>query len=374
MAYGQPQPQPPYPYAPPPVPARPWWQTGGARFGFIGAAAVIMAVVESLGVLAMFASMAMVWITTKGLRHPWQVWLRIVATVGAFVLCAMVAAIAHPAKGEPGAKPAAAPSASKAPEEAAEKALPQLGDFTGKGLADARQGAEAAGYAVGVRDASDQSRNVLLTGNWTVCFQKVGDQAGGAAGKRNVDFSAVQTGEPCPKESGGALPWPVMPNVVGATYNKAVADLKQAGIPAAQVKLEDVYLDTDTPTAEQAAQDGEEWHVCFQAPDKDTKVTSTTPIRLGLGKWSDASLVKQCPAAKGTTYLIPANDPNYKRPGSPTADDDSSGSDDTTGGATGGSSSKTVHPGSFCSPAGAVGTANGKTYTCKGPDPNRWRP
>lgn len=32
-----------------------------------------------------------------------------------------------------------------------------------------------------------------------------------------------------------------------------------------------------------------------------------------------------------------------------------------------------VHPGSFCSPAGAVGVYRGTTYTCKGPKPYRWR-
>ncbi len=32
-----------------------------------------------------------------------------------------------------------------------------------------------------------------------------------------------------------------------------------------------------------------------------------------------------------------------------------------------------VHPGAFCSSAGAHGTYNGKIYTCKGPDRNRWR-
>lgn len=32
-----------------------------------------------------------------------------------------------------------------------------------------------------------------------------------------------------------------------------------------------------------------------------------------------------------------------------------------------------VHPGSFCSPDGAIGVYRGTTYTCKGPKPYRWR-
>ncbi|MFE5561175.1 hypothetical protein [Streptomyces sp. NPDC056544] len=364
VAYGQ----PPYPYAPPPAPIRPWWQTSKARLAFIGAAAITMAIVEGLGVLLMFASIALIWISTGGLRHPWKVWQRIAATVGTLLLCLIVAGIAHPVKKKDDAKPAAAPTAaatSKAPATPAPAAAPQLGDYAGKALSEARKGAEAAGYTVGNRDASNESREVVLAGNWTVCFQKISDLA---EGKKGVDFSVVKEGEPCPKEDGGALPWPVMPNAVGATYNKAVADLKAAGVPLERVKLEDVYLDTDTPTAEQAAKDGEEWHVCFQDPGKDGKVTSTTTVRLDLGRWSDASLVKTCPAAKGTTYQIPANDPDYKRPEPSGGDDDSS----SQGGSTGGGA-KTVHPGAFCSPAGAVGTANGKTYTCKGPGQNRWR-
>ncbi|MFF9056633.1 hypothetical protein ACF09Z_36455 [Streptomyces erythrochromogenes] len=141
-----------------------------------------------------------------------------------------------------------------------------------------------------------------------------------------------------------------------------------------QVKLEDVNLDTDTPTAEPAAKDAEERYVCFQFqfqfqdPGKDGKVTSTATVRLDLGRWSDASLVKTCSAAKGATYPIPANDPDYQHPGISPGDDDSS----SQGGSTGGGA-RTVHRGAFCSPAGAVGTANGKTYTRKGPGRNRWR-
>ncbi|MGI5166161.1 hypothetical protein ACQEU3_17560 [Spirillospora sp. CA-253888] len=34
---------------------------------------------------------------------------------------------------------------------------------------------------------------------------------------------------------------------------------------------------------------------------------------------------------------------------------------------------RTVHPGAFCSPAGATGTSRGRVHTCKGPGQPRWR-
>ncbi|MFD5144770.1 hypothetical protein [Streptomyces sp. NPDC058401] len=54
----------------------------------------------------------------------------------------------------------------------------------------------------------------------------------------------------------------------------------------------------------------------------------------------------------------------------------SSGSGGTTGGSTGGSSSRVVHPGSFCSPAGAAGVTEAGTPMVCGPGSdgrNRWK-
>ncbi|GAA3956386.1 hypothetical protein GCM10022384_06960 [Streptomyces marokkonensis] len=129
-----------------------------------------------------------------------------------------------------------------------------------------------------------------------------------------------------------------------------------------------MYLDIDTPTTEEAAEEGDEWRVCFQAPAEDTKVTSSTTVRLDLGQWTDADLVQKCPPAKGTTYKIPANDPAYEdgddngtTGGGGSANDKSSSSN----GSTDGSGAGVVHPGSYCSPPGAAGvTKRGTPMVC----------
>lgn len=248
-------------------------------------------------------------------------------------------------------------------------------DYTGRPLNEAEKEARSAGYAAINHDAADEDRVIILRSGWTVCFQS------SDAAAKTIDFAAVRSSEPCPERDGGPLPWPKMPNVVGATYNKAVEDLKQAGVDLDRVTLDDVYLDIDTPTAEEAAEDGDDWRVCFQSPDKGTMADSATTVRLDLGQWTDADLVRHCPSEKDTTYKIPANDPDYdddsdsdsstdRDSTAPHSDSSSSGS--STGG---GTSVGTVHPGSFCSPPGATGVSRAGTPMVCGPGSdgrNRW--
>ncbi|BFO17238.1 hypothetical protein SHKM778_36260 [Streptomyces sp. KM77-8] len=200
-----------------------------------------------------------------------------------------------------------------------------------------------------------------------------------------------------------------MPDVEGDTYNTAVKALDRAGIDLDSVTLDDVYLDVDTPTAEEAAEKGDEWRVCFQRPDENSEVTSTTKVHLDLGRWTDADRVQKCPSVKDTTYRVPAHDPgrgdgdDASSADSSTDDDSSSsgrssggGSSSSSGGSTGGSSSSssggstgggssssgggsgagTVHPGSYCSPSGATGVTRAGTPMVCGPGSdgrNRWR-
>lgn len=131
------------------------------------------------------------------------------------------------------------------------------------------------------------------------------------------------------------------------------------------------------PTAKEAAEDGDEWRVCFQSPADGSDVTSDT-VSLDLGRWTDADLVQRCPKAKDTTYDIPANDPNYGSGSSSATGGVGStggGSSSTSGGSTGGGSVGTVHPGSFCSPQGATGVTKAGTPMVCGPGSdgrNRW--
>ncbi|MGW7609562.1 PASTA domain-containing protein [Streptomyces sp. NPDC054766] len=357
------------------APSRPWWKTTPAMLGLLALVALLSAFSLALGFLVMIAAMVAVWVLS-----PWRWFVRIGATFGALLLLTVGAGLGgqldDSGTGKADAKTgdevrasgeavSASPSASR-PAKAA--------DYTGRPLDEAEKHARSAGYTATHHDAADESRTIILRSGWTVCFQKT------ATAASTIDFAAVRSSEPCPEKDGSPLPWPKMPNVVGATYNKAVEDLKQAGVDLDQVTLDDVYLDIDTPTAAEAAEDGDDWRVCFQSPDKGTKVDSVTTVHLDLGQWTDADLVRHCPSEKDTTYKIPANDPDYNSGSNSTTDrdsgtphrDSSSSSDGSTGG---GTSVGTVHPGSFCSPPGATGVSRSGTPMVCGPGSdgrNRW--
>ncbi|MEU5121881.1 PASTA domain-containing protein [Streptomyces asoensis] len=368
---------------PAPAPSHPWWKTTPAVLGLLALVALLSAFSLALGFLVMIAAMVAVWVLS-----PWRWFTRIGATLGALLLLTVGVGLGGqlddrrtgPANAKAadhvrasGKAVSASPTASR-PANAA--------DYTGRPLDEAEKDARSAGYTAVNHDAAVEDRMIILRSGWTVCFQE-----SDAAGK-TIDFAAVRTSEPCPEKDGGPLPWPKMPDVVGATYNKAVEDLKQAGLDLDRVTLDDVYLDIDTPTAAEAAQDGDDWRVCFQSPDEGAKVDSATTVTLDLGQWTDADLVQRCPSKKDTTYKIPANDPAYDSgdgndgsgSGSGTTDRDSAAphrdSSSSSGGSTGGGTSVgTVHPGSFCSPAGAAGVSSAGTPMVCGPGSdgrNRW--
>lgn len=355
-----------------PALSHPWWRTTPAVLGILALVALFGAFSFALGFIVMIAAMVAVWVLP-----PWRRFAKLGATFGAFMLLTVGAGLGGQLddsgtdnpdaktrdEGGVSAKVTTSPAASKPPKAA---------DYTGKPLDEAEEQARSAGFTTGRHDAAEEDRAIVMRSGWTVCFQEADATA------KTIDFAAVKTGEPCPEEDGGPLPWPMMPDVVGATYNTAVEDLKQAGIDLDRMTLDDVYLDIDAPTAEEAAEDGDEWRVCFQAPGKGTKVTYTTTIRLDLGQWTDADIVKRCPAAKDTTYKIPANDPDYDSDNSTTTGGGGStggGSSSSSGGSTDGGSVGTVHPGSFCSPRGATGVTEAGTPMVCGPGSdgrNRW--
>ncbi|WP_073952614.1 PASTA domain-containing protein [Streptomyces kebangsaanensis] len=363
------------PYNTPP-PSGPWWKTTPAVLGILALVALLGALSFPLGFIVMIAAMVAVWVLP-----PWRWFAKLGATFGAFVLLTAGAGLGGQlddgGKDKPDAKARNedAVNANVTSSPTSPKVL-KIADYTGKRLDEATEQARAAGLTTGHHDAAEENRSIVVPSGWKVCFQK------GNATAKTIDFATVKTGEPCPEQDGGPLPWPVMPDVVGVTYNAAVKDLDRAGIDLDRVTLDDVYLDIDSPTADEAAEDGDEWRVCFQSPGKDTKVTSTTTVRLDLGKWSDADLVRHCPGAKDTTYKIPANDPDHESSNSTGRESSSSGggSSSSSGGSTsgstgGGGSVGTVHPGSFCSPPGATGVTKAGTPMVCGPGSdgrNRW--
>ncbi|CAL9389288.1 hypothetical protein SUDANB6_01225 [Streptomyces sp. enrichment culture] len=357
---------------PSPAPSRPWWKNTPAMLGVLALVAVLSAFSFGLGFLVMIAAIVAVWVLP-----PWRWFTRLGATFGALVLLTVGAGLGgqldDSGAGKDDAKTRAGGGASAGTVSASptESQPVKAADYTGRPLDEAEKQARSAGYTVGHHDAADERRTIVLRSGWTVCFQKADSAA------KTIDFAAVRSTEPCPEKDGGPLPWPKMPDVVGDTYNTAVKDLKRAGIDLDRVTLDDVYLDIDAPTAAEAAEDGDEWRVCFQSPDTGAKVDSTTTVRLDLGQWTDADLVQRCPSAKDTTYKIPANDPDYEddSDSSTGGGGSSSSSGGSTGGSTGGGSVGTVHPGSYCSPRGAAGVTEAGTPMVCGPGSdgrNRW--
>ncbi|MFI2374857.1 PASTA domain-containing protein [Streptomyces sp. NPDC018964] len=347
------------------TPPRPWWRTTPALLGLLALVAVLSAVSLGLGFLVMIAAMVAVWVLPA-----WRWYARLGATFGAFFLMLISAGMSgqlddsEPDKSEVSAQDTDDKGIKATPSATTAKA-PELTDYTGKALDEAEKGARAAGFTPERHDASPEDRTIVVRSAWTVCFQ----QADTAA--KSVAFAAVKDGEPCPAKDGWPLPWPTMPDVVGDTYNTAVEALDRAGIDLDSITLDDVYLDIDAPTAEEAAEEGDEWRVCFQRPDANGEVTSTTTVHLDLGQWTDLDLVQECPSKKDSTYKIPANDPDHDDG----SDNDTTGGDSSSSG--GGSSNVgTVHPGSYCSPAGATGVTKAGTPMVCGPGSdgrNRWR-
>jgi uncharacterized membrane protein YgcG len=355
-----------------PSPPPPWWKTTPAVLGLLALVALLGAFSFGLGLVVMIAAMVAVWVLS-----PWRRFAKIGATFGAFLLLTVGAGLGGQLDDSGTKQPEAetrddggvSAEATSSPTPAK---VVKAADYTGKSLDDAEKLARSAGFATAHHDAAEDGRSIIMRSGWAVCFQEADTTA------KSIDFAAVRSDEPCPEKDGGPLPWPKMPDVVGATYKTATKDLKHAGIDLDSITLDDVYLDIDTPTAEEAAEVGDEWRVCFQSPDKGIKVTSTSTVSLDLGRWTDADLVQDCLKAKDTTYKIPANDPDYESDNNTSQNDGSTGGDSSSssGGSTGGGNVGTVHPGSFCSPQGATGVTKAGTLMVCGPGTdgrNRWR-
>lgn len=75
----------------------------------------------------------------------------------------------------------------------------------GRPLAEAQTIAERAGYTGTSHNAN--KGKARPSGTWPVCFEDIG------YGK--VDLGVVEEGALCPEKDGGALPWPVVPDVAG---------------------------------------------------------------------------------------------------------------------------------------------------------------
>ncbi|WP_405487805.1 hypothetical protein [Streptomyces sp. NBC_00096] len=158
---------------------------------------------------------------------------------------------------------------------------------------------------------------------------------------------------------------PLMPAVVGKSFGEAERAVEE--LVDTELAALSAYDDVELPAAHA------DWVVCFQAPEGGVKLvpkSANTSVHL-------VAPGTACPAGKNTE-LRPK--PAPAPPSTPTHEGDDSGGSGGSGGSssggssTGGSGAGTVTPGAFCSTPGTTGVGkNGVVYTCKGPDPERWR-
>ncbi|MFF4172266.1 hypothetical protein [Streptomyces sp. NPDC001744] len=280
--------RPPVPSPPSPDPAAPgprWWLTVRARVGFFLAVPVLGLISPYLGCVMMVVAIVLVW-----KDRSWSRGVKVAATVVALALLGSVA----PDRPEDGTPPTAAradgktavgadavrvpvrttpPSPSPSPTP---RPRPTAKDYRGMSLDDAREAAEAAGFGVDEHDASDEDKSIMMRLNWTVCFQRTGWIS---SGTKVIDFGAVKKGAPCPREDGGAIPWPTMPDLVWKTWRTAHKEVAALGtVPADRVRASAAYVNDQLPDTGEY----DDWRVCASDPAKGGNVTADAGVTLEL--------------------------------------------------------------------------------------------
>ncbi|MFJ5231296.1 hypothetical protein ACIQBJ_15530 [Kitasatospora sp. NPDC088391] len=360
---GWPPPQPP-PYPPvPPGAGRKWWQHP----------------VLAVGALILFppGGIALTWL------GRWNRAAKVIATV----LSALW--FLAPFAGTP----------PKDPVPVAAGGTAQPPNFVGQNLKDAKSGAQKAGYDPVSHDATEKDAGQWADGNWTVCFQALTGKKTGS--KPVLDFGVVRNGAPCPAADNEAVHEAKMPRLVGQPFAKAAQALAPLSLPS--VKPSSAYTNVALPAAV------DDWTVCFQDPEEGRTIPDPKATAARLAVTAPGT---PCPATENTELPPPPAPPATTPPPAENGTGTSGGTSDggsggggstsggsTTGGASSGGSTSggsstggsgaggtsttgggsdsggsgsvgSVNPGGFCSTPGAVGTANGRTYTCSG---GHWR-
>ncbi|MEV4945624.1 hypothetical protein [Streptomyces sp. NPDC053755] len=277
--------RPPAPSHPSPDPAAPrnrWWSTIRARIGFLLAVPVLGLISPYLGFAVMVVAIVLVW--NDG---SWRKGVKVTATVAAFALFGSVApdrpaggtqgTAARPdGKAAGGAGTMGIPARTSPSPSPTAKPRPAAKDYRGMSLDDAREAAEAAGFGVDEHDASDEDKSIMMRLNWTVCFQRTGWTS---SGTKTIDFGAVKKGAPCPREDGGAIPWPRMPDLVWKTWKTAHKEVTALGtVPADHIMASAAYVNDQLPDKGEY----DDWRVCVTDPAKGRDVTVAMWVTLEL--------------------------------------------------------------------------------------------
>ncbi|MEH0422821.1 phage holin family protein [Streptomyces sp. B21-083] len=293
----RPAPVPGPPPAPPFGPPRtPWWRTGWARVGFVLAVPVLGFLNAFLGLLMLVVALFLLW-----WGNAWPKRWKATGTVAAVFLFGAVLPPAPQARtsgtvaeADAKARNAGGLVTSPSPRGTAEDGQapepttdPEIPDYRGLRLDEATKRAQTDGFAVGDHDASDQGDGIWMRSNWTVCFQQADASPGST---RTIDFGAVHTGAPCPARDGGPIPWPRMPEVIGATWAAAQKKLAALDVPSNRMYADTIYGNDALP------EEGEydEWKVCAHDPGRGERIPDGTSVRL----WLSAP-ENDCPAPAG---------------------------------------------------------------------------
>lgn len=294
----------PVPGSPPPPPAGtprvPWWRTGWARVGFVLAVPALGVLNAFLGFLMLVFALVLLW-----WGNVWRKRWKATATVAAVIL---FGAILPPAprdrtsdtvaEADEKARNAGGPGGSSAPAPGSTaeggrkpgtkpKVAPKVPDYRGMRLDRARKKAQADGFTVGDHNASDQDDAIWMRSNWTVCFQRTGTSS---SSTKTIDFGAVPTDAPCPERDGEAIPWPPMPDLVGATWKAAQKKLVALGVRPDRTYADTAYANDQLPDEGKY----DKWQVCTHDPARKEPVTDTTWMTLWLSAPDN-----DCPAGAG---------------------------------------------------------------------------
>ncbi|MET9541967.1 excalibur calcium-binding domain-containing protein [Streptomyces sp. NPDC006553] len=195
-----------------------------------------------------------------------------------------------------------------------------VADYRGQNLETASRAAYEAGFRARSHDATEDDRMQLVDGNWKVCFQEptAGETATAEQGRRSrIEFAVVEKSSPCPARDGAAVVFPKVPNVVGKTFGKGAAELREVGLT--EIRGASVYTDVELSARH------EDWRICFQNPEagEDVERPEHLSVRLSLARPG-----LSCP---GEDYARLHDDRD------PDPDSDRHGSGSGSGGGSGGS-------------------------------------
>ncbi|WP_318211409.1 excalibur calcium-binding domain-containing protein [Streptomyces sp. SJL17-1] len=156
-----------------------------------------------------------------------------------------------------------------------------VADYRGQNLEAASRAAYEAGFRARSHDATEDDKMQLVDGNWKVCFQEpaAGETATTEKGRRiRIEFAVVEKSSPCPARDGEAVVFPKVPNVVGKTFAKGSAELREVGLT--EIRGASVYTDVELSARH------EDWRICFQSPEagEDVERPAHMSVRLSLAR------------------------------------------------------------------------------------------